>query len=81
MSNEAEEDAAVFWRRKHSEAVRLADEYIVSLEMEIERLVRLRKEDSWLESALLQLLHENGIEPSSYTLMKAFDRSKGIIYE
>lgn len=40
-----------------------------------DRLLRLRHADSWFETALLQLLHENGIEPGSRMLIEAMERA------
>lgn len=72
-----DETEAQFWRRKHREAVDGANCKIAEVEAECERLLRLRQTDAWLETALLQLLHENGIEPSSSMLLDALSRQEG----
>jgi hypothetical protein len=43
---------------------------------EIGELEQLREADAWLEQALLQLLYENNIKPSSVDILKARRRRR-----
>lgn len=54
----------------------LKDQKIAELEQERDELLEKMKSDAWCLRAMLQLLHENGIEPGSRELIEASKRWK-----